>query len=204
VSGVFRRCWPAILTAYGWLFERSSVWRKYVAAWAVAALWLVCYREMIHLLYPSGTPGFVFDLTPKGLLTRYAAYLLSFLNVLVPDVDPEKSGWAIPPHLRALAATTPVLVAMACLVAAEAALMIAARGRPARVGQSGRVAAFGLAWFLAGTSPFAVLAHRLFIRYTYFGHAGLAIAAGAVASAVTQWIRQLRARKVAAPTALAR
>jgi len=52
-----------------------------------------------------------------------------------------------------------------------------------------------LAWFLAGTSPFVVLAHRLFIRYTYFGHVGLAIAAGAVTSAVTQWILVLRARK---------
>src|SRR5258708_17275020 len=137
---------------------------------------------MIHLLYPSGTPGFVFDLTPKGLLTRYAAYLLSFLNVLVPDVDPEKAGWAIPPHVSALAATVPMRVVMACLVAAAAALMVAPRWRPARVGPSGRVAAFGLAWFLAGTSPFAVLAHRLFIRYTYFGHAGLAIVAGAPAS----------------------
>jgi len=27
--------WPAILTAYGWLFDRSRVWRKYVAAWVV-------------------------------------------------------------------------------------------------------------------------------------------------------------------------
>jgi hypothetical protein len=187
--------WPAILTGYGWLFDRTSVRRKYVAAWVVAALWLVCYREMIHLLYPSGTPGFGFDLTPKGLLTRYAAYLLSFLNVLVPDVDPEKAGWAIPPHVSALAATTPMRVAMACLVAAAAALMVAARWRPARVGQSGRAAAFGLAWFLAGTSPFAVLADRLFIRYTYFGHAGLAIAAGAVASAVTQSLLELGARK---------
>jgi hypothetical protein len=150
---------------------------------------------MIHLLYPSGTPGFGFDLTPKGLLTRYAAYLLSFLNVLVPDVDPEKAGWAIPPHVSALAATTPMRVAMACLVAAAAALMVAARWRPARVGPSGRVAAFGLAWFLAGTSPFAVLADRLFIRYTYFGHVGLAIAAGAVASAVTQSLLELGARK---------
>jgi len=190
--------WPAILTAYGWLFDRSSEWRKYVAGWVVAALWLVGYREMIHLLYPSGTPGFVFDLTPKGLLTRYAAYLLSFLNVLVPDVDPEKAGWAIPPHVSALAATVPMRVVMACLVAAVAALMVAARWRPARVGQSGRVAAFGLAWFLAGTSPFAVLAHRLFIRYTYFGHAGLAIAAGALASAVTQSILEPRTRKAEA------
>jgi hypothetical protein len=69
------------------------------------------------------------------------------------------------------------------------------------------VAAFGLAWFFAGTAPFVVLADRLFIRYSYFGHAGLAVAVGGIASAVTQWIRLARSRKAAeersAGTALA-
>jgi hypothetical protein len=143
---------------------------------------------MIHLLYPTGTPGFALDFTPSGLLSRYAAYLVSFLNVLVPGVDPERAGWAIPPQVKALAATIPVLVLTAGVVVAEAALMVVARWRPACVGQAGRVTAFGLAWFLAGTSPFVVLAERLFIRYTYFGHAGLAIAAGGIASAAVQWI----------------
>jgi len=180
--------WPAILTAYGWLFDHSTAWRKYASAWVLAILWFVCYRQMIHLLYPAGTPGFALDFTPSGLLSRYAAYLVSFLNVLVPGVDPERAGWAIPPEVKALAATIPVLVLTAGVVVGEAALMVVARWRPACVGQAGRVTAFGLAWFLAGTSPFVVLAERLFIRYTYFGHAGLAIAAGGIASAAAQWI----------------
>src|SRR5260221_11507774 len=137
---------------------------------------------MIHRLYASGPRGLVFDLRRKGPRARSAAYLLSFVNLLVPDVDPEKAGWAIPPHLSALAATAPAMMAMAGLVAAAAVLMVTARWRPEPLGPSPRAAAFGLGWFLAGTSPFAVLAHRLFIRYTYFGHAGLAIVAGAPAA----------------------
>jgi hypothetical protein len=193
--------WPAILTAYGWLFDRPTAWRKYVPAWAVAALWVVCYREVVHLLYPVGTPGFTLDFAPHHVLGRYGVYLLAIFNILVPAVDPEKAGWAIPPSLHALAISTPLLVAMACLVAVEGALLVAARWRPQLVGPSGRVIAFGLAWFFAATAPFVVLADRLFIRYSYFGHAGLAIAAGGIASAAVQWIRAGRTRTAGFPGA---
>jgi hypothetical protein len=194
--------WPAVLTTYGWLFDRPAAWRKYVAGWTLAALWIVCYREMVHLLYPPGTPGFALDFAPHHVLARYGAYLLAIFNVLVPAVDPEKAGWAIPPHLRAFAASTPLVVAMACLAAVEVALLVAARWRPHLVGPSARVIAFGLAWFFGGTAPFVVLADRLFIRYSYFGHAGLAIAAGGIASAVAQWIRARRVRTAHPPGAL--
>jgi hypothetical protein len=91
---------------------------------------------------------------------------------------------------------------MACLAAVDVALLVAARWRPHLVGPSARVAAFGLLWFFAGTAPFVVLADRLFMRYSYFGHAGLAIAAGAAAAAVAQWIRAVRARSADGPGAI--
>jgi hypothetical protein len=191
--------WPAILTAYGWLFDQPRAWRKYAVGWALAALWIVCYRDIVQLLYPAGTPGFTLDFAPHHVLARYGAYLLAIFNVLVPAVDPEKAGWAIPPHLRAFAASTPLVVAMACLVAVGVALLVAARWRPHLVGPSPRAAAFGLAWFFAGTAPFVVLADRLFVRYSYFGHAGLAIAVGGLASAAAQWIRVRRARTAGEP-----
>jgi hypothetical protein len=194
--------WPAILTAYGWLFDQPRAWRKYAVGWALAAVWIVCYRDIVHLLYPVGTPGFILDFAPHHLLARYGAYLLAIFNVLVPAVDPERAGWAVPPHLRAFAASTPLVVAMACLVAVEVALLVAARWRPHLVGPSARAAAFGLAWFFAGTAPFVVLADRLFIRYSYFGHAGLAIAFGGLASAAAQWIGAGRARTADQPGAI--
>src|SRR6185369_12044038 len=49
--------WPAILITHGWLFDRARAWRKYVPSWTLLALWVVCYREMVHRLYPVGAPG---------------------------------------------------------------------------------------------------------------------------------------------------
>src|SRR5260221_3948197 len=121
---------------------------------------------MIHRLYASGPRGLVFDLRRKGPRARSAAYLLSFVNLLVPDVDPEKAGWAIPPHLSALAATAPAMMAMAGLVAAAAVLMVTARWRPGRPGPSPRAAGFGLVWVPARTSAFAVVAHPLLLPCT--------------------------------------
>ena len=195
--------WPALVTAYGWLFDRPAAWRKYVPGWVLAALWVVCYREMVHLLYPAGTPGFTLDFAPSHVLARYGAYLLGILNALVPTVDPEKAGWAIPPHLRAFAASTPLVVAMASLAAVDVVLLVAARWRPQLVGANARVVAFGLTWFFAGTAPFVVLAGRLFIRYTYFGHAGLSVAIGGLASVAAHWLRGRRPAADDAPAVLA-
>ena len=195
--------WPALVTAYGWLFDRPAAWRKYVPGWVLAALWVVCYREMVHLLYPAGTPGFTLDFAPSHVLARYGAYLLGILNALVPTVDPEKAGWAIPPHLRAFAASTPLVVAMASLAAVDVVLLVAARWRPQLVGAAARVVAFGLTWFFAGTAPFVLLADRLFIRYTYFGHAGLSVAIGGLASVAAHWLRGRRPAADDAPAVLA-
>ena len=195
--------WPALVTAYGWLFDRSAAWRKYVPGWVLAALWVVCYREMVHLLYPIGTPGFTLDFAPTHVLARYGSYLLGIFNALVPTVDPEKAGWAIPPHLRAFAASTPLVVAMAGLAAVDVVLLVAARWRPQLVGAAARVVAFGLTWFFAGTAPFVVLADRLFIRYTYFGHAGLSVAIGGLASVAAHWLRGRRPAAADAPAVLA-
>jgi hypothetical protein len=63
-----------------------------------------------------------------------------------------------------------------------------------------RVAVFGVAWFFVATAPYAVLAHRLFIRYTYFGHAGLALAVGGATAAAVESVQVQRARaRVASP-----
>jgi hypothetical protein len=191
--------WPAILTVYGWLFDRAA-WRRYVPAWLVAGGWAVAYPQVVRRMYPTDQPGFALDFRPGGLLERYGAYLLSFVNGLIPKVDPEQAGWAIPPGIPALAGTTPMLLLMAGLVIVTGVLLAWSRVRPASVGVPARVTAFGLAWFFVGTAPFAVLAERLFMRYSYVGHAGLAVALGGVTAAIAgpAWASLLRARRPAA------
>jgi hypothetical protein len=193
--------WPAIVAVYGWLFDRPSAWRRYVVPWLLLAAWAAAYVVIIHRLYPEEQPGFGLDLSVAGLLSRYAAYALSFSNALVPRVDPEGSGWAMPPHVSALSGSPAAIVLVAALVVVEAALLLVARLRPAALGRPLRVAVFGVAWFLAATAPYAVLAHRLFIRYSYFGHAGLALALGGVTVAAIEAVRARLPRREEAPEA---
>jgi hypothetical protein len=144
---------------------------------------VAAYRAVIHRMYPAETPGFALDFHPLGLLERYAAYLLSFVNRLVPKVDPEHAGWAVPPHIATMAEGAPILLLMGSLVILAGALSAWSRVRPASVSRPARVVAFGLVWFLAGTAPYAVLGERLFMRYSYVGHAGLAVALGGLTAA---------------------
>ena len=176
--------WPAVLTAYGWLFDRATAWRKYATVWVVTIAWALVHPFVIRSLYAADAPTFAFDLQPVHVLARYAAYLLCFMNVLVPRIDPESAGWSMPPRVVALSSTVPAVLVVASLLILEAAAVVCARFRPGSMKASARVAVFGFAWFLAATAPFVVLADRLFMRYSYLGHAGLAVTAGGIAAAV--------------------
>jgi len=191
--------WPALVTLYGWIFDRASAWRKYVAGWAVAGAWALAYPRIVHALYPAEQPRFAFDFHPAGLLDRYAAYLLTFANTLVPPVDPEGAGWAMPPHVARLAATETGIVLAAVLVALTAGIVLLARLRPGHLGEAGRVVAFGLGWFIVSTAPFLAFADRLFMRYGYLGHAGIALALGGVAAGAQGWWTARHPRRDVAP-----
>jgi hypothetical protein len=77
--------------------------------------------------------------------------MLAFLP-LVPGVDPEKAGWAMPPRVVAASQSPAMLVLMASLMTLAAVVMARARLRPSSVGSPGRVAVLGFAWFVAATA----------------------------------------------------
>jgi hypothetical protein len=56
-----------------------------------------------------------------------------------------------------------------------------------------RVVVFGFAWFLITTLPFTIFADRLFMRYGYLGHAGLALCVGGLVESVVGLISARRA-----------
>ena len=188
--------WPLIVLAYGWLFDRASAWRKYALVFVPALAWATAYPRIVRALYPEGTPRFALDLGPGRVLERYAAYLLTFFNGLIEPVDPERAGFAMARRVAALASRPAVIALMGALVVLELGVLWRARFRPASVGEAARVAAFGFAWFLAAVAPFAAVADRLFMRYSYFGHAGVATAVGGLALAAQ---RPLAARLRSGP-----
>ena len=62
-----------------------------------------------------------------------------------------------------------------------------------------RIATFGCTWWLLATLPVAPFQRRLFMRYAYFGHAGLAIAVSATGALLTELARQRWVRRRASP-----
>ena len=192
--------WPAVAAAQGWLFHPARAWRRCLAGFVVVGAWALAYPRIIRHLYDATRPSFVIDLGPAALVTRYGAYLLSFLNLLVPNVDPETAGWAMPPRVVELAQSPAIVLVVAALIALFVVALIRARLRPSSVSAPARVAALGFAWFVMATAPFAVLADRLFMRYSYAGHAGLALSVGGLAAGAAQRWRAHRSAGSAPPS----
>ena len=48
------------------------------------------------------------------------------------------------------------------------------------------VVVFGFAWFLITMLPFTIFADRLFMRYGYLGHAGLALCVGGLVESIVR------------------
>jgi hypothetical protein len=172
---------PAILLTYHLTVERKQL-RVLVGPLAVSLVWIAGWLA----LRGEGT-GFTLDLTAPNLVRNLAAYLLSFSNLLVRPLE----NWIMPPAVAGLAGRRAVEVSMACLIGLD--LLALLRGN--RV----RIATFGCTWWLLATLPVAPFQRRLFMRYAYFGHAGLAIAVSATGALLTELARQRWVRRRASP-----
>ena len=164
---------PAILIAYGRLFDDRVTSRPYLVHPIVALSWVALFVLVIRPLFEHQVTGFTYDLSPSNVLRNYAAYFLDFSNWLVaplPDIR-------MPPQIAALAGTLYVRLLLGALIVAQIALFLF----PAMLKtQDQRLVAFGFAWFLIATLPFTIFEDRLFMRYSYLGHAGLALCVGAM------------------------
>jgi hypothetical protein len=187
---------PAIVSATSWLFG-SRLWRRDLLWWGLAAAWAVLFALVLRGVSDYRPTGYAYDVT-SGFATRYAAYAIMLSNSIVLPVD----QWTVPARVPALARQPGVLVALWACAAALGALTVAARRIAAGpAGDPVRALALGFAWFLAGTAPFVVFADRLFLRYAYFGSAGLALTVLAVPAAAAEWWRVRQGRRAATAAA---
>lgn len=182
---------PAILLLHGWLFDERGAWRSCLAPVAVVLAWAVAFVTLLRGLSDHAPTGFVYTHSIRAIALGYDAYLLSFANLLTAA-----SGNLITPHRIVRMAGSPV--AIGCLgaigSAAAAALLLHHRMRSAGAVRA-RVLLFGLAFFAIAAAPFVILQDRLYLRYGYFGHAGLAIASGVI----LQWLTSLARSGAARP-----
>jgi len=181
--------WPAIVGLHGWLFDRPSAARRYLPPVLVAAAWALLLTLVI---WPRVTPqptGFAFDLS-AAVIERYAAYLLVFVNPLYWSLPHDTD---MPPAVVRLASSGIVRLAFCLLVLAGGAGFWQGRRRPPPA-RALRLAVFGLGWFLAAAAPYVILQDRLFVRYSYYPHAGLAVALPALAWGLSERIRNRAVR----------
>lgn len=186
---------PAIVTAASWIFGARQ-WRRDLFWWGLAGAWALLFAFVFRGASGYAPTGFAYDVSARAA-TRFAAYALMMSNAVVLPID----DWTAPPRIPLLAAQPLVLGALAVAAGALLGLLVAARRLPAAgIAGPARTMALGLAWFLAGTAPFVVLEDRLFLRYFYFGSAGLALLLAAVPAAAGEWWR-LRSQPPAAAAA---
>ena len=168
---------PAILIVQGILFDRGRKRRSYLGHLVVAGLWTVA----LLALHDRAT-GFRYDLSPSNVLHNLAAYLLAFCNPLVWPLD----DWVMPARVSAIASWRLTQVGIVALLG----LCLVSLARAARA--RARILGFGFAWFVIATLPAAIFEGRLFMRYGYFGYAGLSIAAGGAGALLVEAIRKRR------------
>jgi hypothetical protein len=184
---------PAILLAYGWMFDEPAAWRAYLAPLVVVLGWAAAFATVLRGLSGHAATGFAYVDSVHSALVSYATYLLSFSNLLT-GATPNR---ITPRHLVRLAGSPVAISAIVLLFAATAVGVVLQRRLHAGVPVRGVL--LGLTFFLLGTAPFVTLEDRLYLRYGYFGHAGLAIACGAL----LQWLVS-RVRSAAQSAARAR
>lgn len=167
---------PAILLAYGWLYDERRAFRHYWVPVGIVTIWAVLFFTYFRSLSGYSPTGFGYTLAPLEVLGNYGAYFFSTSNPLA--VAP---GYPIMPALLAALATEWLTgLTLALLFALAAGLILAQRTLAVGPAVWLRPFAFGIAFFALATAPYAILTDRLFLRYGYFGHAGLALAAASL------------------------
>jgi hypothetical protein len=177
--------WVAIVGLYGWLFDRPSAARRHLPLVLTALAWALLLALVVRPRVTPAPTGFTYDLS-AAVLGRYVAYLAVFLNPLCLGTPAETD---MAPAVLGLASSRVAQVAFGLTLLAEGAALWRARRWPPGA-EAWRLATFGYGWFLAATAPFVIFEDRLFMRYSYFPHAGLAVGLGALAWAVAQRARR--------------
>jgi hypothetical protein len=170
-----------LLPLYVWLFVRplrlAYLWVS--VAGAVGAVgFLLATQQAVVDYQPT---GFTYTAAPALILRNLTAHFWSFANYLAWDAsDP-----VFPTPLRAV---TESLVGQWILLAGVGGLLILLLYH-ARLPHVGRVLLFGALLFLLAALPYCFFTDRLFMRYGYFSHTGLAVA---TASALAWSVAPLR------------
>jgi hypothetical protein len=182
---------PALLIFWGWLYDRGRAWRRYLPPVVIAGIWAVLFVFIFRGTSDYHPTGFAYDSSLRALLQNYVAYLLVFFNFLTYRLE----SIVMAPQVAELAAAPPAQTIFALVVAASFILCAIQRSFGGNRAKHLRPLLFGFRFFIIATAPYVILEARLFMRYSYLGHAGLAILSTAIAQFIVDRLRR-RPRRV--------
>jgi 4-amino-4-deoxy-L-arabinose transferase-like glycosyltransferase len=161
-----------MLPLYAWLFVRPWQWSYLVGPLAVGAGWFILFATALHRVNHDQATGFHFTFTPALVIHNMTAYLWSFANSFAADaVD-----FVMPPWVQTMANTAVGQALLLAFIGVTLVLLLLKPWTPSVV----HVFTLGGAFFLLAILPYSFFEDRLFMRYGYFSHTGLAVAAAAL------------------------
>lgn len=161
-----------LLPLYAWFFAPTWRWSYLVGPLLVGAGWLALFTTALHLVNHDQATGFHFTFTPALVLRNMTAHLWSFANWLAAD----PTNLVMPARVEAIANAAGGQALLLLLIVVTVALAV----WKAHVPQVGSVFALGGAFFLLAILPYSFFEDRLFMRYGYTSHVGLALATTAL------------------------
>lgn len=176
---------PAILLALTWLFGNvrdRQAWLHLLAPVLTVALWGVLFATLGRGVSNHQPTGFDYANALEAVAQNAVAHALDFSNILVTDAQIEADR-SMSPRVAVLSSRRGVQIGALAAALLMALALLSAR-RPSL--RSLRPALAGAAIFAAGVAPFLLFDGRLFMRYSYFGHAGLALCVAGLLFAVVQ------------------
>jgi hypothetical protein len=184
----------AVVVVYGWLFDGRWHWRPYAVTAALALLWSYGYFVLFRGAEGYRVVAFSYSFSPPDLIRNYIGHALDFFGYLMGAADSP-----LPPMggtIEAAAGSVVGQVAFGALALACLYFLVRLRSAAAAADDRVRLIVFGGAIFLLAMVPYVIVQGRWFPRYSYAGHAGIALMIGASVSLVerTRWFSRLASR----------
>ena len=186
----------AVLVVYGWLFDEEWEWRPYLVTVALAVGWARWYFFQFRGAEDYRIVEFTYSFSPPDVIGNYISHAVDFFGFLTGRT--ESLHLPTGDNIGAIAGSVFAQIAFGALALACLVLIVLRRRRDA--GGDYRVAliAFGAAFFLLSMFPYVIVEGRLFTRYSYIGHAGIAVIIGTSVSLVerTRWFARLQRKNI--------
>lgn len=174
---------------YAWLFVHPWRWSYLLAPLAISAGWLAFVTKHLGTTEAVQSTGFHFTNAPSSVIRNMTAHLWSFTN----QVATYETDVVMPPLLRAMAEGVAGQSLLFLLIGVTLVLLVLKAWVPRTV----HLFTLGSGFFFLAILPYSFFADRLFMRYGYASHSGLALAAAALLALGVDGVKVLWTKLVA-------